>query len=42
MAMVRRIWFTMRDAIKIAGSCAVRASELQANTKPSDLPVCPP
>jgi hypothetical protein len=27
--------FTMRDAIKIAGSAAVRTGELQANTRPS-------
>jgi hypothetical protein len=27
--------FTMRDAIKIAGSVAVRTGELQANTRPS-------
>jgi hypothetical protein len=26
--------FTMRDAIKIAGSAAVRTGELQANTRP--------
>jgi hypothetical protein len=32
--MVRRICLTMRDAIKIAGSPAVRVGELQANTRP--------
>jgi hypothetical protein len=35
VVMVRRVdRFTMRDALKIAGSAAVRTGELQANTRP--------